>query len=111
MKSRNSKGFTLLEVMISVAILAIAFVPILGIRDRSIKAAVEAEKLTKATLMASSIMSEIEIKGLGDTKEGFENGFTWVVSEEPAPIENLKVIRLTIMHNKKSVLEVTEYIP
>ena len=97
--------------MISVAILAIAFVPILGIRDRSIRTAVEAEKLTKATLMASNIIGEIEINGLGDTKEGVDNGFTWVVSEEPAPIEDLKVIRLSIMHNKKSVLEVTEYIP
>ncbi len=97
--------------MISVAILAIAFVAILGIRDRSIKAAVEAEKLTKATLMASNIMGEIEINGLGNTKEGIENGFTWVVSEDPTPIEDLKVIRLLIMHNKKSVLEVREYIP
>jgi prepilin-type N-terminal cleavage/methylation domain-containing protein len=111
LKARISKGFTLLEVMISVAILAIAFVAILGIRDRSIRTAVEAQELSKATLVASKIMGLLELESLGSDREGVEDGFTWVVSEVPAPIENLTVIRLEVARNKEVILAVTEYIP
>jgi general secretion pathway protein I len=55
-----SSGFTLLEVMVAVAIVAITLVTLLGLGNRSIDINGRLQKITQATLLAQHKMSEIE---------------------------------------------------
>jgi general secretion pathway protein I len=59
----NSNGFTLLEVMIAVAILAMVLVSLLGLKNRSMQDVLKAERITTATLLAKRLMIDVLIKG------------------------------------------------
>lgn len=69
---RPSRGFTLLEVMVALAILAVSLVAILGINDGTVRSHAYAKRLTVATLLARSKMVDIETHFL---HEGFTSEF------------------------------------
>ena len=58
----DQRGFTLLEVMVSLSILALAFVAIAGIQANSFEASNYARRITVATMLARSKMLDIELK-------------------------------------------------
>ena len=60
--SGGQRGFTLLEVMIAVAILAMVLVSLLGLKNRSMQDVMKAERITTATLLAKRMMTETLIK-------------------------------------------------
>jgi len=106
----NKKGFTILEVMASMAILGIALVALLGLRDRSIKNVKEAENLSRASLVAEKLMGEIQLLGLQTSKkEGVEEGYRWTVSLAPTFVDYVKELRLTLWKDEEKVLELLEY--
>lgn len=55
------EGFTLLEVMVSLSILALAFVAIAGIQANSFEASNYARRITIATMLARSKMLDLEL--------------------------------------------------
>ena len=59
-KSRNpqSRGFTLLEVMVAVAILGMVLVSLIGLKNRSMQDVMLADHITTATLLAKRKMNE-----------------------------------------------------
>jgi general secretion pathway protein I len=67
---RNSRGFTLLETVVALAILAMALMAIFDINSGAVGNHAYAKKLTVATLLARSKMTDLEQK-LYD--EGFSN--------------------------------------
>jgi len=82
-KNLSNKGFTLLEVMIAVALVAIALTALLGSQSQSVSFANSAKFETMAALLAQSKMSEIAIQekdslssGSGDFGEDYP-GFAW----------------------------------
>jgi general secretion pathway protein I len=52
------RGFTLLEVLVAVAVLAVAVVTLLGLQARNLRLAAETRDLTVAGLLASSLAAE-----------------------------------------------------
>lgn len=101
-----SRGFTLLEVMIALAVVAIALVTLLGTGSRSIDVHGRLQKITQATLLAQQRMSEIEIQAAGGSglplleEEGvfeapFEQ-FRWRVLYEDSPLPQLKIVTVTV---------------
>jgi general secretion pathway protein I len=75
-------GFTLLEVMVAVAIVAIALVPLLRLHLLSLDATMRAQGLTTATLLAQEHMAMLPpFPEPGEEKGGFEDpklvGFHW----------------------------------
>ncbi len=54
----HSRGFTLLEVMVAVAILAMVLVSLLGLKNRSTQDVMLSEHITTATLLAKRLMTE-----------------------------------------------------
>ena len=74
--SERARGFTLLEVMAAVAIIAIALVPLLRSQAQSIRAAGKSQNLTIATLLARTLMTDIEVEEfpqIGEVTGSFED--------------------------------------
>jgi general secretion pathway protein I len=57
---RESAGFTLLEVMVAMSILAIALVAVFQMQSQSISMSTESRFLTTASFLAQSKMADIE---------------------------------------------------
>ena len=82
-----SRGFTLLEVMIAVAIIAIALMAVLGSQSQGLSLAGESRFNRTATLLAQGKMAEIEAvkdqkdlnSDAGDFGDEFP-GYTWQLS-------------------------------
>jgi len=55
---RNREGFTLLEVMVAVSIMAMVLVSLLGLKNRSMQDVMLAEHITTATMLARRMMVE-----------------------------------------------------
>ena len=97
-KNCTNKGFTLLEVMIAVAIIAIALTTLLGSQSQSVFFANSARFETMATLLAQSKMSEITIQTAdslssdsGDFGEDYP-GYAWEATVSDVSIEGLDAI-------------------
>ena len=91
-KQTNQAGFTLLEVMIAVAILALTLVPLLYTHRRSLGFFSESKNITVATLLAQRKITELELAGLSQLNPGegkFEEEefgyFKWTVNVATPP--------------------------
>ena len=100
-QSRHS-GFTLLEVMIAMAMLAIVLVTAFQSQSQSISMASESRFETTAPLLAQSKMAEIETMkmsdvnaGEGDFGEKFPN-YAWRVEVSDTEFEALKKIEVQV---------------
>jgi general secretion pathway protein I len=108
-KKLSHKGFTLLEVLIAVALIAIALTTLLGSQSQSVSFANSAKFETMAALLAQSKMSEIAVQDKdslvsdsGDFGDDYP-GYTWDVTVSDITIgeiydisDYLKQIDLTV---------------
>jgi len=92
---QNHKAFTLLEVMIAVAILAIALVTLYGSQSRSLSYATEAYFNTVAPSLAAAKLAEIQsgirevVSDSGDFGDNFP-GYSWQVEVEDGSFEDIE---------------------
>ncbi len=104
----NRKGFTLLEVMIAVAIIATGFFAVYSLHVQTLAAAEDVRFYIKAPLLAQARLAEAEgdlrsIKdGAGDFGDDFE-GYTWKMTVSDVTNETLGV---TAEKMKKIELEI-----
>ena len=105
----ETSGFTLLEVMVAMAIIAIALTAVLGSQSQSLSLAGEAKFSTTVSFLAQSKMAEIESEkpenltgNSGDFGEDFP-GYRWnlriddVTFDEPEGVsDHLRQIDLTV---------------
>ena len=95
-------GFTLLEVMVSMAILATAFTAILKLHSDSIEMVISSQVQTKAAELAQFKMTEIEITGIKNLS--FTSGvfdvhapeYHWNASIEPTQIDRLMKVTVSV---------------
>ncbi len=66
----TNKGFTLLEIMVAVAILAVSLTAILRFHGDTLMTSARAEKMTIAAMLAQRRMAEVEIQIDKDLKKG-----------------------------------------
>ena len=92
-RKKKDCGFTFLEVMVAVALLAITLTAVLGSQSQSVDLASEARFYTTVTLLAQGKMAEIESKDLdtlssesGDFGEAFP-GYTWEVTVDKVYVD------------------------
>ena len=107
---RGREGFTLLEVLLSIAILGLALIALTGLRDRAITMVDRAERLNRAVVMATNLMTAIETAQPEGRREGMEGDYRWEVTVKDAPMEGMKEITLILWWNKERLLEVVEYV-
>ena len=107
-KEGDLKGFTLLEVMIAMAILAIVLVTVFHSQSQSIAMANESRAMTTLALLAQSRMAEVEGQqnlSTGQTSGIFGDDFpnyTWTASiTQPQGLGSgfLRKIEVTVVHD------------
>ena len=116
LRAGHDRGFTLLEVMIALAIIGIALVTLLGLETRTIQLAERQQRVTQATLLAQEKMTEIEIgeqsrSVLGESEELFESPFDLYrlsVTSEPTPLPAIEMVTVTVAWGKAGSTEQVE---
>lgn len=100
---RGNRGFTLLEVIIAVAIIGSSLAILLGAVNKNLLMASQSKNITIASFLAQKKLGEIELIGLPDigNQQGvFEEApdFSWYLSVQPYNIEQLGAdIRIVIL--------------
>jgi general secretion pathway protein I len=108
--SHSSLGFTLLEVMIAVAVLTIALAAVLGLQSKSLTLASESRFQTTAAFLAQGKMAEMAVAGIGDlTSDSGDfgdvfSGYGWRLSVQNADLPGLEKMKGRL---KRIDLEVT----
>lgn len=90
--ARSDRAFTLLEVMVAVAIIAVALVTLFGSQSRSLSYATEAQFNIIAPMLASLKLAEVErgIVAISDDEGDFGedySGYSWKMEVEEAELE------------------------
>lgn len=119
----SDDGFTLLEVMIALAIIATALVALLGLSQRSILVQDKIQKLTRATLLAQQLMNEEEASTSKSTAafgekedvfpEPFED-FRWQISYQNTMISQVKQVTVKVIWGdpaKNEDVQLVSFIP
>ena len=104
-------GFTLLEVMVAVAVIAIALVTLIGAQSQSVTIATGAKFKAQASLLGQAKMAELSLAAEAELNDGSGDfgseypGFTWkaevsALTEDDTGIPGvagmLKAIELTV---------------
>lgn len=99
-------GFTLLEVMIALAIVGTTLIAMLSLGNRTIATNDQLQRLTQATLLAQEKMTEIEQQAAGsltfelqDAQGEFEEpfaAFSWQTSFTATPIDQVRQVVVTV---------------
>ena len=74
----RSHGFTLLEVMVAIAILGTALVSLLSLHHQSMQSVIRAQDMTRASMLAQAVMTEAELERfpeLGRSTGDFQSSF------------------------------------
>lgn len=122
-KINGNAGFTLLEVMVAMAIIAIVLVSVMRLQGQTISMNESSRFYTMAALLAQSKMAEIkadpaagELESSGDFGNEYP-GYAWQVTAEDVPVDvpggpkfKLKRIDLMIKFNNDLKYTFTQYI-
>ena len=102
MTQNKANGFTLMEVMIAMAILAIALVAVFQLQSQSISMSTDSRFMTTASLLAQSKMAEAEacstsvnLKEDGDFGPDYPQ-YTWHLEVGDTQLPQFKKIEITV---------------
>ena len=115
----GASGFTLLEILVAVAILGVSLVSLVGLHARNVRLLAESQQTTLAALLASRIAAEAQsgaFPQIGSEAGGFvgldetpsealgervggdlAGGLSWRRDVEPTGLENLRRVRIAIL--------------
>ncbi len=112
----STEGFTLLEVMIAMAIMATSLVALMGLGSSSVRTHERLARITQATLLAQQKMSEAQ--KLGNTGQDDEGGFEepfetyrWRIrySPPPVPVAGVEMIQIAVLWGEEAKNDLVEF--
>lgn len=119
----HRSGFTLIEVMVSLAIVAIALMALLGLQHQTLQSVVRASDMTTAALLAQEVMTQTEtgqFPAIGVTTGNFESqhprrypNFRWERRVEASAVfQDIRKVRVLIHYGPRlrRTFELTEMI-
>jgi general secretion pathway protein I len=96
-------AFTLLEVMVALAVVAFAFVGLLGLHNRNLAMVGRDQDLTRAVLLARQFITEMELieefPDAGTSSGDFANypGFSWEREVEETSLPDVRRVTLRVI--------------
>ena len=113
LRTPNLRGFTLLEVMVAVSIMAMVLVTLLGLKNRSMQDVALAERITTATMLANRLMTETVVmdtvaslkksgqtlEDAGEFAEEEYKDYSWKKSVAPLqiPVGQIMEVRVAVL--------------
>lgn len=104
--AHQHQGFTLLEVLVAMAVLAVALVSLLGLYNRSLILAIRAQQLSTGMLLAQEMLTRTQLEGVAasqvtvgdfsDFHPGQYPEFRWQRTIRPTPLKDLWEIRVGV---------------
>lgn len=105
---RIESGFTLLEVMVAMAILATAFTALLSLHAANLRTIARERSYTEALFLARERLAQIELEGvpeIGESTGDFEGlypgeypGYRWELSVVvPGFFQNVREVRIRVI--------------
>lgn len=102
-------AFTLLEVMIAVAFIGIALIALLALHHSDMQAVMRGQDLTKAAMLAQSLMSQAELERFpapgrnhGDFSQTYPGefpNFRWTRTVTPSPLfPDITRVRVSVLY-------------
>lgn len=117
--SRRPRGFTLLEVLVALVVLAVALTALLSAQALAVRLRSQAAEITFATFLAQSRLTDIELGEFPDvgTREGdFGDaypGYRWQVAVGETPFPKVREVRLAVLWRsgpREERLELTHFL-
>ncbi|MDH5543593.1 MAG: prepilin-type N-terminal cleavage/methylation domain-containing protein [Nitrospinota bacterium] len=111
----QEEGFTLIEIVISVAIISIALVTLLTILNRTIVASGDSSILTRGVMLAEEKLTVAEVEGeLAAGVSEWETDkryprFRYRKTVEPTPLEGVVQVKMEVMYDKKAVVSMENF--
>jgi general secretion pathway protein I len=110
--SGDQRGFTLIEVMVSLAVVAIALMALLGLQHQTLQSVVRASDMTTAALLAQEMMTQTEtgqFPAVGVSAGNFENlhphrytNFRWERRVEPSAVfQDIRKVSILIHYGPR----------
>ncbi len=107
-KGQMEYGFTLLEVLVALTILAVSLVSLLGLYNYSLALVIREQNLTPALLLAQEMMTRTQLAGLATASQypsgdfatihpGLYPRFRWQREILPTTIDNLWEVRVRVL--------------
>jgi general secretion pathway protein I len=118
-----SSGFTLLEVLVAMAVLAVALVSLLGLYNRSLLLTIRAQRLSVATLLVQEMLTRTQLEGMdamrmtagdfADLHPGQYPEFRWYRAVRPTALEGLWELRVGVSWGERQdeTCELTLFTP
>jgi general secretion pathway protein I len=105
-------GFTLLEVMVAMAILGIAMLALLSLHHQSLQSVIHAQDITRAAMLAEAVMTQAELQRYpdpGKTQGNFDQlfpgqypNFQWQqVVEESGIFPDVRKVRVIVFYGPR----------
>jgi prepilin-type N-terminal cleavage/methylation domain-containing protein len=120
-RNPKSKGFTLLEVMVAVAIMSTVLVTLLGLQNRTMQDVAQAEHITTATMLAKRMMVDtivsrkwqpVEEDGDFKDEDNFKD-YAWKRTISQIPLFNnviISEIRMAVLWKEGTRQEMVELV-
>lgn len=98
------RAFTIVEVLVSMAILSTSMLAVFGVFRMCSKASVTSQRLTQSTLLAEKLLVETTLdNNLGyQTKNGTEGLYDWQVKTSQTEVESLALIEVTVQWSQQT---------
>ena len=94
----SAAGFTMVEIVVALAILGITFIAVFGAMRTCAAAAHHTRMLTQSVLLAERLLVEARLleNMAFETREGADGLYQWKVRIVPTPIESLGAIHVKV---------------